>query len=577
MAVSGEVAAGLTAKFAVMRPALAERQWRRYLGSEARALGHGGIAAVARAAGCSESTVAAGVREIESGELDGLPAGRSRRAGGGRRRAEEEQPGLREALLELAGQATRGDPTAEVTWCSQSLRELGRLMAARGFSCGKDTAARILRDAGYRLQAMSKVLEGSQHPDRDAQFRHVNGRIAEFRAAGDPVVSVDAKKKELVGPFGRPGRPWRPGGDPVRVRDHDFTDRELGMIVPYGVYDVAANRGFVSVGASHDTAAFAVNALRLWWQAEGASRYEGARRLLVACDAGGSNSCRCRLWKDQLAVLAQEAALRIEVCHFPPGTSKWNKVEHRMFCHITRTWRARPLMTRQDAVAGIAATATAGGLKCTAVLDDGDYPGGVRVSDERVKYLEDRVLDRGPFHGEWNYAVLPAPRPAPPPQPEPGTGPGPDLPGLAALAGIADLPALLDAIALPWQAAREQRLHLDRGRPRAKASGGGQKALPYDAVVTAAACRLRLGTPWRLLGELLGADTSTVSLAGNRAVPLLEAHGITPGDAGTRITTASELRSHATARGIPVDIDTTLQAAANRLKRRPPRNTTHPT
>ena len=576
MAVSGEAVAGLAAKFAVMRPALDERQWRRYLGSEARALGHGGVVAVARASGCSENTVAAGVREIESGELDGLPAGRSRRAGGGRKRAEERQPGLTEALLEVAGESTRGDPMAEVTWCSQSLRELARLMAARGFSCGKDTAARILRDAGYRLQAMAKVLEGSQHPDRDAQFRHVNGRIAAFRAAGDPVVSVDAKKKELVGPFGRPGRSWRPGGDPVRVRDHDFMDRGLGMIVPYGIYDVAANRGFVSVGTSHDTAAFAVSALRLWWQAEGASRYEGARRLLVVCDAGGSNSCRCHLWKDQLAVLAAGTGLRVEVCHFPPGTSKWNKVEHRMFCHITRTWRARPLMTRQDAVAGIAATVTAGGLKCTAVLDDGDYPGGVRVSRERVRYLEDRVLSRDPFHGEWNYAVLPAPRPAPQ-QPEPAPGPAPDLPGLAALAGIADLPALLDAMALPWQAAREQRLHLQRGRPRAKASGGGQKALPYESVITAAACRLRLGMPWRLLGELLGADTSTVSLAGNRAVPLLQAHGITPGHAPARITTTAELRSHAAARRIPVEIDTTLQAAANRLKRLPPRNTTHPT
>ena len=575
MAVSDDVLAGLAAKFAVMRPALDERQWRRYLGSEAAALGHGGIAAVARAAGCSEATVAAGVGEIGSGEPAGLPAGRSRRPGGGRKRAEEQQPGLREALLELAGESTRGDPAAEVTWCSQSLRELERLLAARGFSCKKDAVARILRGAGYRLQAMSKVLEGSQHPDRDAQFRHVNGKIAEFRAAGDPVVSVDAKKKELIGPFGRPGRSWRPGGDPVRVRDHDFADRDLGMIVPYGIYDVAANRGFVSVGASHDTAAFAVAALRLWWQREGSLRYPGARRLLVACDAGGSNSCRCRLWKDQLAVFAEGTGLEVSVCHFPPGTSKWNKIEHRLFCHITRTWRARPLMTREDAVAGIAATVTGQGLKCTAVLDERDYPGGVQVSDERMRYLEDRLLSRGPFHGEWNYAVAPAPRPAPDPGPEPG--PGPDLEGLAALAGVSDLPALLGALAVPFAAAREQRLHLARGRPRAKAGGGGQQALPYEAVITAAACRLRLGMPWRLRGELLGTDTSTVSLAGNRAIPLLEPHGITPGHASAHITTAAALRSHAMATGTPVDIDTTLQAAANRLKHRRPRNATHPT
>jgi Rhodopirellula transposase DDE domain len=571
MAVSGDAEAGLAGKFAVMLPLLDERQRRLYLGSEARALGHGGIVAVARAAGCSETTVAAGVREIEAGEPGGLPAGRSRRPGGGRKRAEEEQPGLREALLELAGDATRGDPMAEVTWCSQSLRELARLLAGRGFSCGKDAAGRILRDAGYRLQAMSKVLEGSQHPDRDAQFRHVNERIAEFRAAGDPAVSVDAKKKELVGPFGRPGRAWRPGGDPVKVRDHDFMDRGLGLVVPYGIYDIAANRGFVSVGTSHDTAAFAVSALRLWWQREGAARYEGARRLLVVCDAGGSNSCRCRLWKDQLALFAGGTGLEVSVCHFPPGTSKWNKIEHRLFCHVTRTWRARPLMTREDAVAGIAATVTGQGLKCTAVLDDADYPDGARVSDERMQYLESRVISRSPFRGEWNYAVLPAPRPGPEPEPEPGTGPSPDLQGLAALAGIPDLGALLEAVAVPWAAAREQRLHLERGRARRTSGGGGPRMLPYDAIVTAAACRLRLRMPCRLLGELLGVDQSTVRLAASRAVPLLEAHGITRHGNGPRITTIAELRAHAQATGTPVDLDTTLQAAAKNAERRTPR------
>ncbi len=232
-----------------MRPLLSERQWRAYLGSEAVFLGRGGVAVVARAAGCSENTVAGGVRENESGELDGLPEGLSRRPGGGRKRVEDVQPGLREALLSLAEESTRGDPMAEVTWCSKSLRELGIQMAARGFPCKKDAIARVLRAQGYRLQAMSKVLEGSQHPDRDAQFRHINERIAGFLAAGDPVVSVDGKKKELAGQFGRPGRLWRPEGDPVRARDHDFMDRELGMIVPYGVYDIAANRGSCPLAA----------------------------------------------------------------------------------------------------------------------------------------------------------------------------------------------------------------------------------------------------------------------------------------------------------------------------------------
>ena len=562
MAVSADGEAALAAKFAVMRRlGLDERQWREYLGIEARALGYGGIAAVARAAGCSESTVAAGVAEIEA--LDGpgaLPPGRARRPGGGRKKAEDKDPGLRPALRGLAEAATRGDPVAELTWCSLSLRDLEREMAARGFRCGKDAIARMLREDGYSLQGMSRVLEGKQHPDRDAQFRHINAMIAAFQDAGDPVVSVDTKKKEQLGPFHRAGRAWRPAGDPVRVRDHDFPDAELGKIAPYGVYDIAANRGFVSVGTSRDTAAFAVNALRLWWQREGSSRYRGARRLLVACDAGGSNGYRCRLWKDQLAVLAGETGLEITVCHFPPGTSKWNKIEHRLFCHITRTWRARPLMTAGDAVAGIAATTTYQGLKCTAVLDEGDYPDGVTVSDQRMKYLEERILDRQETRGEWNYTVLPAPRPGADPEPEPGPRPGPDpalLQDLAALAGIGDLQALLAAVAVPWQAAREQRLHLDRGAARRKASGGLPRRLPLEAIVTAAACHIRLRMPYRLLEELLGAHATTISLAARRVTPLLEEHGITPQKDSIRVSTIDQLRKHAATAGITLTAGTT--------------------
>jgi hypothetical protein len=551
MAIPGDVGAGLAAKLAAMRRlGLTERQWREYLGIEARALGYGGIAAVARAAGCSETTVAAGVREAESGELEGMAPGRSRRAGGGRKTAEETQPGLRAALAGLAEAATRGDPMAEVTWCSASLRDLRGQLAGLGYSCGKDAVARMLREDGYSLQAMAKVLEGRQHPGRDDQFRRINAVIAEFTGAGDPAVSVDGKKKEQLGPFHRPGRAWRPAGDPVRVRDHDFPDRARGKITPYGVYDIAANRGFVSVGTSHDTAAFAVSALRLWWQAEGSLRYPGARRLLVACDAGGSNSCTGRLWKDQLAVLAEQTGLEITVCHFPPGTSKWNKIEHRLFCHITRTWRARPLMTAEDAVAGIAATTTVQGLKCTAVLDGGEYPDGIKISDERMRHLEERVIARHGTHGEWNYAIRPAPAgPGPGPGPEP-PDPGPDLAALAALAGIADLPALLAAVAVPWQAAREQRLYLDRGHHRRKASGGGPARLPFEAIVTAAACRARLRMPCRLLEQLLGAHESTISLATGRIAPILGQHGIIPDPAGPRIATLAQLREHAAAAGI---------------------------
>jgi Rhodopirellula transposase DDE domain len=311
----------LAAKFAVMRELLDERQWRVYLGTEARALGYGGIVAVARASGASQTTVAAGA--AEAADADGLAAlapGRARRPGAGRPKAEDAQPGLRQALGDLLEGATRGDPVSEITWCSLSLRDLQRRMAGRGFRCGKDAIARIMRGEGYSLQAMAKVLEGRQHPGRNGQFRHVNAMIAAFRKAGHPVISVDTKKKEQLGPYHRGGRTWRPRGDPVQVRDHDFPDETLGKIAPYGVYDIIANTGFVSVGTSHDTGAFAVNALRLWWRQEGSLRYRGARRLLVTCDAGGSNGYRCRLWKDQLAVLAAETGLTISVVHFPPGT-----------------------------------------------------------------------------------------------------------------------------------------------------------------------------------------------------------------------------------------------------------------
>ena len=552
------VVAGLAAKFAEFRPHVDERGWRLYLGSEARArAGAEGcslaaaVAVVAAAAGVSRATVMAGAGELAEGA--GVMPGRSRRPGAGRRAAGDAQPGLREALLGLAEAATRGDPVAEVTWCSRSLRELARELAGRGFRCGKDAVARALRAEGYSLQGMAKVLEGRQHPGRDAQFRYINGRIAAFRAAGDPVISVDAKKKELIGPYARDGRSWRPAGDPVRARDHDFMDREPGRIAPYGIYDIAANRGFVSVGTSRDTAASAVAAIRGWWQREGSLRYPGRRRLLIACDAGGSNGYRCHLWKDQLALLAQEAGLEVTVCHFPPGTSKWNKIEHRMFCHVTRTWRARPLMTPEDAVAGIAATVTSQGLKCTAALDDGDYPDKVKVSGERVQYLEDRVITRDPFHGEWNYAIAPAPRPAPEPPAAPA-GPDPAMTAaLAALAGIPDLPALLEDLAVRLQAAREQRLHLDRGGFRRKPSGPkGPIRIPLDAAAAATAAHHAAGLSYALLARLLGAGTSSISELARQLTPALAAHGITPRRERGAIGTLAQLTEHATARGITI-------------------------
>ena len=564
MAIAEDAEAGLAAKFAVMRELLDERQWRVYLGTEARALGRGGVAAVARASGASQVTVAAGAAQAaDPGALAALARGRSRRPGAGRPKAEDAQPGLRQALGGVLEEATRGDPVSEITWCSLSLRDLRRQLAARGFRCGKDAIARMLRQEGYSLQAMAKVLEGRQHPDRDGQFRHVNAMIRAFAAAGYPVVSADAKKKEQLGPYHRDGRTWRPAGNPVKVRDHDFPDQELGKITPYGVYDIAANRGFVSVGTSCDTAAFAVNALRLWWQREGALRYPGAARLLVTADAGGSNGYRSRLWKDQLAVLAAETGLKISVVHFPPGTSKWNRIEHRLFCHITRTWRTRPLMTADDAVAGIAATVTSQGLKCTAVRDDAAYPEGAKVSGERLRYLQDRVVVRHGPHRDWNYTILPAPRPAPEPEPEPGPGPGragPDpalVRALAALAGIGDPDALAGELALAWDAAREHRLTLERGRGRIRRCGNSNASLArlaLPAILTAAACRYNAGMSCALIGTLLGVHHATIGDATRYARPVLEQHGLTITTGRPRISTLRDLREHASATGITIPL-----------------------
>ena len=558
MVAGSGVVGGLAGKFAELRPHLDERGWRLYLGSEARAYAAGegcalaaAVSVVAGAAGVSRATVMAGAEELGGGA--GPMPGRSRRPGAGRPRAEDAQPGLRQALLEVVEAATRGDPAAEMIWCSLSLREAARQLEARGFRCGKDAVARMLGEEGYSLQAMAKVLEGKQHPDRDAQFGHISTLTGGFTAAGEPVISVDAKKKEQLGPFRRDGRSWRPRGGPVKVRDHSFPDKELGKIIPYGIYDIAANRGFVSVGTSGNTAAFAVSGIRLWWQREGCLRYPGAARLLITCDAGGPNSCTGRLWKDELAGLAAQTGLEITVCHFPPGTSKWNKIEHRLFCHITRTWRARPLMTRQDAVAGIAATTTSQGLEVTAVLDDADYPTGTGVSDPRMRHLEDRILDRDPVHGDWNYTVQPTPRTGPGPGPGPGRAPDPALlTALAALAGIPALPALTAGIRLTWQADREHRRALARGRTtRTKNSGAAPWRLPYEAIITAAACRIRLNMTFRLLSEILGPHPSTISQAVTRAIPLLEQHGITrPPGTPPLIRTLDEITSHATARTI---------------------------
>jgi hypothetical protein len=571
--------AALAAKFAVMRPFLDERGWRVYLGTEARAQGYGGIAAVARASGASETTVAAGAAEAaDEGALAALEPGRSRRPGAGRPAAGD-TPGLKEALDGLLEEGKRGDPVSEITWSTLSLRDIARQMALLGFPVSRDTIARLMHAGGYSLQGMSRVLEGRQHGDRDAQFRNINARIREYQAAGEPVISVDGKKKEMLGAYHRDGRSWRRKGDPVQVRSHDFPDRDTVTITPYGVYDIAASRGLVSVGTSRGTAAFAVHAIRLWWRQEGSLRYPRATRLLVTCDAGGANDHRCRLWKDQLAVLAGETGLVTEVCHFPPGTSKWNKIEHRLFCHVTRTWRARPLMSTGDAVAGIAATVTGQGLKCTAVLDDGDYPDGVKVSDARMRYLEDRVLERDAFHGEWNYAVLPVPRPAPEPEPEPAR-PGrvpaavlnhPALTGLPA-AGLTALAAALD---VRFEARLQQRNYLLRGGPRVNAARSGRthgsRRLGVTDHLLALRLRDHLDLPVQVIAVLLGIDRSTVPHATALAAGLLADAGITlqaspPPENPPRSPAA--LLEHAAASGIPLTIPENGQAMPDHFRTR---------
>ncbi|GLV88533.1 hypothetical protein Slala03_82220 [Streptomyces lavendulae subsp. lavendulae] len=408
MSIPDEICTQLAVKFTVLFPHLDERQRRLLMAAEARLLGHGGIRAVARAAAVSETTVRKGVFELEAGEE---PLGRVRRPGGGRKRVADLDPGLRPALLALVEPDERGDPMSPLRWTVKSTRTLARELTRAGHKVSADTVAGLLREEGFSLQANAKTLEGGQHPDRDAQFRYLNEQAREYRDAGQPVISVDTKKKELVGDFKNAGRQWRPAGDPVLVHMHDFADPQLGKAVPYGIYDLAANAGWVNVGTDHDTAAFAVESIRRWWHSQGQGVYPRATRLLITADAGGSNGYRTRAWKLELARLAAETGLTITVCHLPPGTSKWNKIEHRLFSHITMNWRGRPLTSHEVIVQSIAATTTRTGLRVTAQLDINTYPTGVQIGDAEMAALP---LTRHTFHGDWNYALHPQPAPTAP-------------------------------------------------------------------------------------------------------------------------------------------------------------------
>jgi hypothetical protein len=391
----------LAGTFSLVAPHLTERQRRLLFGAAARALGSGGISRVARLTEASRPTVRRGAAELDQ---PADPRGRIRHHEGPKR-LRERDPGLLQALDRLVDPDTRGDPQSPLRWTCKSTRELAEALTAAGHPVSDDTVGRLLREQGYRLQRTVKTLEGAQHPDRDAQFRYLNEQAKQHLAAGQPVVSVDSKKKELVGRFANGGREWQPAGEPARVNVHDFPDPTLGKAIPYGVYDLGANTGWVSVGIDHDTAAFAVQTLRRWWQQVGRVAYPQASRLLVCADAGGSNGYRVRAWKTELARLAEETGLAVTVCHLPPGTSKWNRIEHRLFSAISMNWRGRPLASHQVLVELIGATTTHTGLRVRAELDRGRYPLGVKVGDQELAAVP---LVRHEFHGEWNYTLHPA-------------------------------------------------------------------------------------------------------------------------------------------------------------------------
>jgi transposase len=386
----------LALKFALVFPHLDERQRRIMAAVEARALGRGGVTAVARASGMSRSTVTSAVKELNKGLF---VTDRVRRPGGGAKSITELHPGLVPALKALVDPETRGDPESVLVWTTKSTRRLASELTAQGYPVSHETVAHLLRGLGFSLQANAKTAEGSTHADRDAQFTYINSQVADHQGTGDPVISVDAKKKELVGNFNNGGREWQPKGRPEEVNVYDFLTDAEGKAMPYGVYDVATNEGFVSVGSDHDTAAFAVETIRRWYTTMGKPTYPEAARLLICADAGGSNGSRSRLWKAELAALAAECGLEITVCHLPPGTSKWNRIEHRLFSHISMNWRGRPLVSYEAVVQLIGATTTRTGLKVHAERDLGLYPTKIRVSDKDFKALP---LYCHAFHGEWN-------------------------------------------------------------------------------------------------------------------------------------------------------------------------------
>jgi len=393
-------------KYEPLKRSLNERSRRLWAAAEARSMGWGGVAVVMAATGMSSATLSKGLKELEAeamGEAS-LPAGRSRRPGGGRKRARDKQPGLPKALAALVEPTARGDPQQALRWTCKSTSNLAAQLRKQGFQVSPRTVAKELKEQDFSLQSNRKTREGASQPDRNEQFAHINAQVLAFQRRGQPAISVDTKKKELVGDFKNSGREWRPRGEPEEVRVHDFRDPKVPKAIPYGVYDLTGNEGWVSVGIDHDTARFAAASIKRWWRKMGRKRYPQATELLITADCGGSNSSRTRLWKIVLQELADELGLPVTVCHFPPGTSKWNKIEHRMFCHITQNWRGRPLTSYAVIVQLIGNTRTAAGLKIRAELDDHVYPPKEKVTAEQLAEVQ---LTPATFHGEWNYTIAP--------------------------------------------------------------------------------------------------------------------------------------------------------------------------
>ena len=389
-------------KYRSISPELDERGRRRWAAIEARSLGWGGIAAVALASGISDRTIRNGILELERG--DDLEPDRQRRPGGGRRCREEEQPDLLYALDSLLEPTERGDPMTPLRWTCKSTRVLARELKSQGFHISSTKVGTLLKSQGYSLQSNRKTVEGKQHPDRNAQFEFIARRVTARRRCGEPAISVDTKKKETLGNMKNPGRIYRRKSDPIKVKTHDFPDKDLGKAVPYGVYDIASNEAGVTVGIGHDTAEFAVAAISRWWKRMGRKRYGSPRRILITADCGGSNSPRTRLWLWELQRLANKTGMIYEVCHYPPGTSKWNKIEHRLFCHITRNWRGRPLETLELVVNLIGATSTEEGLEVHAWLDAQKYEKGRKITNDEIDNI---CIKRNKFHGDWNYEIHP--------------------------------------------------------------------------------------------------------------------------------------------------------------------------